>query len=124
MVTYNIGTGLVVARRADGSWSPPSAISAFGIGWGAQVNCSLCNFYFSAPRIFWQHFSCFIHELLLVHIMSSRKRKFFPTEIGIKDVLKLLFLALTRQFQWKLSTHIHFSHILRIICLFSEFFGK
>lgn len=37
MVTYNIGTGLVVARREDGSWSPPSAISSFGIGWGAQV---------------------------------------------------------------------------------------
>lgn len=37
MVTYNIGTGLVVARREDGSWSPPSAISSFGVGWGAQV---------------------------------------------------------------------------------------
>lgn len=37
MVTYNIGTGIVVARREDGSWSPPSAISSFGIGWGAQV---------------------------------------------------------------------------------------
>ncbi|KAJ1402203.1 Zinc finger, FYVE/PHD-type [Sesbania bispinosa] len=36
MVTYNIGTGLVVARREDGSWSPPSAISTFGVGWGAQ----------------------------------------------------------------------------------------
>lgn len=37
MVTYNIGTGLVVARREDGSWSPASAISSFGVGWGAQV---------------------------------------------------------------------------------------
>lgn len=37
MVTYKIGTGLVVARREDGSWSPPSAISSFGGGWGAQV---------------------------------------------------------------------------------------
>ncbi|WZZ16285.1 hypothetical protein YC2023_109374 [Brassica napus] len=37
MVTYRIGTGLVVARRDDGSWSPPSAISSFGLGWGAQV---------------------------------------------------------------------------------------
>lgn len=40
MVTYNIGTGLVVARREDGSWSPPSAISSFGVGWGAQVTNS------------------------------------------------------------------------------------
>lgn len=37
VVTYNIGTGLVVARRDDGSWSPPSAVSTFGVGWGAQV---------------------------------------------------------------------------------------
>nr|XP_043612292.1 uncharacterized protein LOC122583986 isoform X2 [Erigeron canadensis] len=37
MVTYNIGTGLVIARREDGSWSPPSAISSMGVGWGAQA---------------------------------------------------------------------------------------
>ncbi|XP_040987236.1 uncharacterized protein LOC121235076 isoform X1 [Juglans microcarpa x Juglans regia] len=37
VVTYNIGTGLVIARREDGSWSPPSAISSWGVGWGAQV---------------------------------------------------------------------------------------
>ena len=37
MTTYKIGTGLVVARREDGSWSPPSTISSFGVGWGAQV---------------------------------------------------------------------------------------
>lgn len=38
MVTYNIGTGLAIAHRENGSWSPPSAISSFGVGWGAQVN--------------------------------------------------------------------------------------
>jgi lipid-binding SYLF domain-containing protein len=37
MVTYKLGTGLVVARRVDGSWSPPSAISTCGVGYGAQV---------------------------------------------------------------------------------------
>lgn len=42
MVTYKIGTGLVIARREDGSWSPPSAISSIGVGWGAQVR----NLYF------------------------------------------------------------------------------
>ena len=41
MVTYNIGTGLVIARREDGSWSPPSAVSTFGMGWGAQVKYSI-----------------------------------------------------------------------------------
>lgn len=44
MVTYNIGTGLVVARRQDGSWSPPSAVSTFGIGWGAQAGGEVTDF--------------------------------------------------------------------------------
>ncbi|KAM7260535.1 hypothetical protein ACFE04_011208 [Oxalis oulophora] len=44
MVTYNIGTGLVLAKREDGSWSPPSAISTFGIGWGAQTGGELTDF--------------------------------------------------------------------------------
>lgn len=37
VVAYKLGTGLVIARRADGSWSAPSAISSVGLGWGAQV---------------------------------------------------------------------------------------
>ncbi|KAL6206751.1 hypothetical protein ACLB2K_023998 [Fragaria x ananassa] len=44
MVTYNIGTGLVIARREDGSWSPPSAVSTFGVGWGAQAGGELTDF--------------------------------------------------------------------------------
>lgn len=37
LLTYKIGTGLVIARRSDGSWSAPSAIVSVGLGWGAQV---------------------------------------------------------------------------------------
>ncbi|KAL8468310.1 hypothetical protein ACS0TY_031519 [Phlomoides rotata] len=44
MVTYNVGTGVVVARREDGLWSPPSAISSFGVGWGAQAGGELIDF--------------------------------------------------------------------------------
>ncbi|XP_021295048.1 uncharacterized protein LOC110424723 [Herrania umbratica] len=44
MVTYNIGTGLAIARRENGSWSPPSAISSFGVGWGAQAGGELTDF--------------------------------------------------------------------------------
>ncbi|XP_031118491.1 uncharacterized protein LOC116022077 [Ipomoea triloba] len=44
MVTYNIGTGLVVARRDDRSWSPPSAISSLGVGWGAQIGGEVTDF--------------------------------------------------------------------------------
>ncbi|KAL7211569.1 hypothetical protein ACSBR2_014432 [Camellia fascicularis] len=43
MVTYNIGTGLVIARREDSTWSPPSAISSFGVGWGAQAGGELID---------------------------------------------------------------------------------
>lgn len=38
LLAYKLGTGLVVARRSDGSWSAPSAILSVGLGWGAQVN--------------------------------------------------------------------------------------
>lgn len=41
LVSYKLGTGLVVARRSDGSWSAPSAILSVGLGWGAQVNSHL-----------------------------------------------------------------------------------
>ncbi|KAF3451331.1 hypothetical protein FNV43_RR07426 [Rhamnella rubrinervis] len=44
VVTYNIGTGIVIARREDGSWSPPSAVSTFGVGWGAQAGGELTDF--------------------------------------------------------------------------------
>lgn len=32
-----LGSGLIVARRTDGSWSPPSAIGIGSLGWGLQV---------------------------------------------------------------------------------------
>ena len=41
VLSYKVGTGLVIARRSDGSWSAPSAISSIGLGWGAQVNLQL-----------------------------------------------------------------------------------
>lgn len=44
LVTYKIGTGLVVARRADGTWSAPSAILSVGLGWGAQIGGELMDF--------------------------------------------------------------------------------
>lgn len=43
-VTYKVGTGIVIARKKDGSWSAPSAISSFGIGWGAQAGGEFTDF--------------------------------------------------------------------------------
>lgn len=45
LLTYKFGTGLVIARRFDGSWSAPSAIVSFGLGWGAQVDLMRPQFF-------------------------------------------------------------------------------
>ncbi|XP_057863297.2 uncharacterized protein LOC131071464 [Cryptomeria japonica] len=44
VVTYKVGTGLVLARRVDGTWSAPSAIACCGMGWGAQAGGELTDF--------------------------------------------------------------------------------
>ncbi|CAN6451308.1 unnamed protein product [Victoria cruziana] len=44
LLTYKLGTGLVVSRRSDGSWSAPSAILSLGLGWGAQIGGELTDF--------------------------------------------------------------------------------
>ncbi|XP_022732237.1 uncharacterized protein LOC111286500 [Durio zibethinus] len=44
LVAYKLGTGLVIARRSDGTWSAPSAIFSVGLGWGAQIGGELMDF--------------------------------------------------------------------------------
>ncbi|XP_015888983.2 uncharacterized protein LOC107423851 [Ziziphus jujuba] len=44
LVAYKLGTGLVIARRSDGSWSAPSAICSIGLGWGPQFGGELMDF--------------------------------------------------------------------------------
>lgn len=39
-----VGSGLVVARKADGSWSAPSAIATAGAGFGGQIGAELTDF--------------------------------------------------------------------------------
>jgi len=38
------GSGLVIARLADGSWSAPSCIATGGLGWGLQVGADITDF--------------------------------------------------------------------------------
>src|SRR5436190_4786886 len=40
------GSGLVVARLADGTWSAPSAIATAGAGFGGQIGFELTDFVF------------------------------------------------------------------------------
>lgn len=43
MFTARYGTGLVIAKLADGTWSAPSAITISGIGWGLQIGAELTD---------------------------------------------------------------------------------
>lgn len=37
------GTGLLVARLPDGSWSAPVAVASFGLSWGVQIGAALSD---------------------------------------------------------------------------------
>ncbi|KAJ3399881.1 hypothetical protein HDV05_001460, partial [Chytridiales sp. JEL 0842] len=41
--TGRLGTGLVLSRLPNGTWSAPSAISAFGAGFGASIGAELVS---------------------------------------------------------------------------------
>jgi len=43
MFTGRYGTGLVVAKLDDGSWSAPSAVILTGMGWGLQIGAELTD---------------------------------------------------------------------------------
>jgi lipid-binding SYLF domain-containing protein len=42
--TGKMGTGVVVARLEDGSWSPPSGIGTAGMGFGAEIGGEIIDF--------------------------------------------------------------------------------
>lgn len=44
LVTARGGSGLVIARRPDGSWSAPTAIGTAGAGFGGQLGAELTDF--------------------------------------------------------------------------------
>jgi lipid-binding SYLF domain-containing protein len=37
------GSGIVLARLPDGSWSAPSCIATAGVGWGLQIGAGECS---------------------------------------------------------------------------------
>lgn len=39
-----VGSGLVIARLPDGSWSAPSCIATGGLGWGLQIGADVTDF--------------------------------------------------------------------------------
>ena len=44
VVSGKLGTGLVVARKPDGTWSAPSALGTVGLGWGAQIGGDITHY--------------------------------------------------------------------------------
>ncbi|KAI9781763.1 MAG: hypothetical protein M1839_005756 [Geoglossum umbratile] len=46
LASVRMGSGLVVARLADGTWSAPSAIFTTGAGFGGQIGAELTDFVF------------------------------------------------------------------------------
>ncbi|KAF4035899.1 Las17-binding protein actin regulator [Phytophthora infestans] len=42
--TGKMGTGVVIARLEDGSWSPPSGIGTAGVGFGAEIGGEIVDF--------------------------------------------------------------------------------
>ncbi|KAH8705254.1 hypothetical protein BGW36DRAFT_367193 [Talaromyces proteolyticus] len=49
MGSVRIGSGILVARLDDGSWSAPSAVGTGGLGFGGQVGVEFANFIFVLP---------------------------------------------------------------------------
>ena len=43
MVTARYGTGIVLSRLPDNTWSPPSAIVMTGLGWGIQMGTEISD---------------------------------------------------------------------------------
>ncbi|CAL1712407.1 unnamed protein product [Somion occarium] len=44
MFSGKAGSGLVIARLPDGSWSAPSCIATGGVGWGLQIGADITDF--------------------------------------------------------------------------------
>lgn len=42
--TGKLGTGVVIARLEDGTWSPPSGIGTAGVGFGAEIGGEIIDF--------------------------------------------------------------------------------
>lgn len=49
MGSVRFGSGIIIARLDDGSWSAPSAIVAGGVGFGGQIGVEFTNFIFVLP---------------------------------------------------------------------------
>jgi len=71
VVSGRVGTGLVIARRPDGSWSPPSAVGTIGIGYGALIGGDITSYLIV------------LNTERAVHAFSSRGSVNLGAELGV-----------------------------------------
>lgn len=71
VVSCRVGTGILVARRRDGSWTPPLAIGTVGVGWGFQAGGDITNFLIV------------LNTENAVNMFASRRQLELGTELGI-----------------------------------------
>ena len=66
----NVGTGVIIANKYDGTWSPPSALGLGGIGWGfmvgAEVKVSVLSYTYCILVILTLHLLISINDLYVV----------------------------------------------------------
>lgn len=92
VLTYKVGTGLVVARRSDGSWSAPSAILSVGLGWGPQVMLLLVYSIFfleTCPKYWKMSARIFLQSCQFSQLEWAIDEKYFIILLAEKLLLSL-----------------------------------
>lgn len=52
LVSARAGSGIVIARLPDGTWSAPTAIGTAGVGFGGQAGAEVTDFLIARPSSF------------------------------------------------------------------------
>lgn len=71
VVSCRVGSGILVARRKNGTWSAPVAIGTVGVGWGFQAGGDITNFLI------------ILNTEHAVNMFASRRHLELGTELGI-----------------------------------------
>jgi lipid-binding SYLF domain-containing protein len=71
VISCRVGTGILISRRRDASWSPPVAIGTVGMGWGFQAGGDITNFLIV------------LNTESAVKMFASKRHVALGTELGI-----------------------------------------
>jgi lipid-binding SYLF domain-containing protein len=71
VISCRVGTGILISRRRDASWSPPVAIGTVGMGWGFQAGGDITNFLIA------------LNTESAVKMFASKRHLELGTELGV-----------------------------------------